>query len=258
MPQYLQNFLKFRPLLGELVTRDIKTKYRRSVLGVLWTLLNPLLMMIILSIVFSNLFRFRIENYPLYILSGQLIYNFFSEGTSRSMSAVIDNASLIKKVYIPKYLFAFSRILSSFINLMASFCALILVMIFTRARLHYTVIFAIIPILILAVFSTGVGLFLAAIAVKFRDMIHLYGVFLVALNYLCPIIYPMSILPHSIAIIVRLNPLTQILMVFRETVIYGSFPDPLKVLYGAAAAVVAMIIGLYVFYKNQDNFILNL
>lgn len=258
MSGHIENFMKFRPLLGELVTRDIKTKYRRSVLGVLWTLLNPLLMMIVLSVVFSNLFRFNIENYPLYILSGQVIYNFFSEGTSRSMSAVIDNASLIKKVYIPKYLFAFSRILSSFINLMASFCALILVMIFTKARLHYTVIFAVIPILLLAVFSTGVGLFLSSIAVKFRDMIHLYGVFLVALNYLCPIIYPMSILPAKVAFLVNLNPLTQILMVFREVVIYGVLPDPMKILYGLAAGIVAMIIGLYVFYKNQDKFILNL
>ena len=250
MTQYIQNFVKFRPLLKELVTRDIKTKYRRSVLGVLWTLLNPLLMMIILSIVF--------ENYPLYILSGQLIYNFFSEGTSRSMSAVIDNASLIKKVYIPKYLFAFSRILSSFINLMASFCALIIVMIFTDAQLYYTVILAVIPIFLLAVFATGIGLILAAVAVKFRDMIHLYGVLLVALNYLAPIIYPMSILPGKINFLVRLNPITQILNVFREVVIYGQLPSAGSVIYSLVMAVIALVIGLYVFYKNQDNFILNL
>ena len=236
MTQYIQNFVKFRPLLKELVTRDIKTKYRRSVLGVLWTL----------------------ENYPLYILSGQLIYNFFSEGTSRSMSAVIDNASLIKKVYIPKYLFAFSRILSSFINLMASFCALIIVMIFTDAQLYYTVILAVIPIFLLAVFATGIGLILAAVAVKFRDMIHLYGVLLVALNYLAPIIYPMSILPGKINFLVRLNPITQILNVFREVVIYGQLPSAGSVIYSLVMAVIALVIGLYVFYKNQDNFILNL
>ena len=253
MTQYIQNFIKFRPLLKELVTRDIKTKYRRSVLGVLWTLLNPLLMMIVLSIVFSNLFRFRIENYPLYILSGQLIYNFFSEGTSRSMSAVIDNAS-----YIPKYLFAFSRILSSFINLMASFCALIIVMIFTDARLYYTTILAIIPIFLLTVFATGIGLILAAVAVKFRDMIHLYGVLLVALNYLAPIIYPMSILPGKINFLVRLNPITQVLNIFREVVIYGQLPSAGSVLYSLVMAVIALVVGLYVFYKNQDNFILNL
>ena len=105
MSQYLQNFKKFQPLLQELVARDIKIKYRRSVLGVLWTLLNPLFMMVILSVVFSNLFKFDVENFPLYLLSGQVVFNFFSESTTNAMSAIINNASLIKKVYVPKYLF---------------------------------------------------------------------------------------------------------------------------------------------------------
>ena len=104
MRTYIKNFLKFQPLLKELVSRDIKIKYRRSVLGVLWTVLNPLLMMVILSIVFSNLFKFDIENYPVYILSGQVIYNFYNEATTMAMSSMLDNAALLKKVYIPKYL----------------------------------------------------------------------------------------------------------------------------------------------------------
>ena len=145
MSTYIQNFMKFRPLLGELVARDIKIKYRRSVLGVLWTLLNPLFMMIILSVVFSNLFKFDIENFPLYLLSGQIIFNFYSESTSSAMSAITGNAALIKKVYVPKYLFVISRVFSSFINLMASFTALILVMVATRAELHWTVILSFIP-----------------------------------------------------------------------------------------------------------------
>ncbi len=110
MSVYIQNFLKFRPLLNELVSRDIKIKYRRSVLGVLWTLLNPLLMMIVLSVVFSNLFKFDVENFPLYLLSGQIVFNFYSESTSSAMSSITGNAALIKKVYVPKYLFVFSRI----------------------------------------------------------------------------------------------------------------------------------------------------
>ena len=105
MNQYIQNFVKFQPLLKELVGRDIKIKYRRSVLGVLWTLLNPLFMMIVLSVVFSNLFKFDIENFPLYLLSGQIIFNFFNDTTTTSMGAIIGNASLIKKIYVPKYLF---------------------------------------------------------------------------------------------------------------------------------------------------------
>ena len=132
MSGYIKNFLKFRPLLSELVARDIKIKYRRSVLGVLWTLLNPLCMMIILSIVFSNIFKFDVENFPLYVLSGQVIFNFFNDATTSSMTSIISSASLIKKVYVPKYLFVLSRIVSSFINLMAAFTELLLFMVATR------------------------------------------------------------------------------------------------------------------------------
>ncbi len=123
MPAYIQNFIRFRPLLSELIARDIKIKYRRSVLGVLWTLLNPLMMMIVLSIVFSNLFKFNVENFPIYLLSGQVIFNFYSDSTNTAMNSILGSASLIKKVYIPKYLFVLSRICSSVINLAASFSA---------------------------------------------------------------------------------------------------------------------------------------
>ena len=136
MSTYIQNFLKFQPLLVELVARDIKIKYRRSVLGVLWTLLNPLFMMIILSVVFSNLFKFDVENFPLYLLSGQVIFNFFSDATTSSMNSIIGSAGLIKKIYVPKYLFVLSRVLSSIINVLASFSALILVMLALRVELH--------------------------------------------------------------------------------------------------------------------------
>ena len=145
MSTYIENFMKYKPLLSELTMRDIKTRYRRSVMGVLWSLLNPLCQMIVLSIVFSNIFRSDIENFPLYILSGQVIFNFFSESTSNAMSAIIGSASLIKKAYIPKYLFVLSRIMSSAVNLLASFAALIVVMLVTRAEFHITILLSFIP-----------------------------------------------------------------------------------------------------------------
>ena len=150
--QYIQNFVKFQPLLRELVARDIKIKYRRSALGVLWTLLNPLFMMIVLSVVFSNLFKFDIENFPLYLLSGQVIFNFFNDTTTTSMGAIISNSSLIKKIYVPKYLFVLSRVFSSFINLMASFTALMLVMIPMLVEMHWTVILPPMPFRFLVYF----------------------------------------------------------------------------------------------------------
>lgn len=256
MKQYIQNFKKFQPLLEELVARDIKIKYRRSVLGVLWTLLNPLLMMIVLSVVFSNLFKFDVENFPLFILSGQVIFNFFSESTTNAMGAILGNASLIRKIYVPKYLFVISRIFSSFINLMASFTALILVMVATRAELHWTVILVPIPLVLLVIFSMGIGLILSAIAVKFRDIMHLYSVFITALMYLTPIIYPMSILPAWLTPIVKLNPITNILQMFRNVMIYNSLPSIASMTIAIVECLIMLVFGLYVFYKNQDDFIL--
>ncbi len=258
MSTYIQNFKKYQPLLNELIARDIKTKYRRSLLGVLWTILNPLLMMVVLSVVFSNLFRFDIEYFPVYLLSGQLIFNFFSESTTNAMSAIIANGPLIKKIYVPKYMFVLSRIFSSTINLLASFTALICVMLVMRVRLHYTVLLSWIPLGLIVFFSLGVGLILAAITVKFRDIMHLYSVFTTALMYLTPVIYPMSILPEWLEKIVLLNPITNILMMFRNLMIYGALPTVLSLILGIAEVIVVLILGVYVFYKNQDDFILNI
>lgn len=258
MSQYILNFKKFQPLLQELVARDIKIKYRRSVLGVLWTLLNPLCMMIVLSVVFSNLFKFDVENFPLYLLSGQVVFTFFSDSTTSSMTAIINNASLIKKIYVPKYLFVLSRVFSSFINLMASFTALLLVMVATRAELHWTVLFVPVPMLLLVGFCLGIGLILSAITVKFRDIMHLYSVFVTALMYLTPMIYPMSILPEWLYPIVRLNPITNILLMFRDVMLNNKGIDIVSLIVAIIEMLIVLLIGLRVFYKSQDEFILNI
>ena len=258
MSTYIQNFKKFRPLLNELIARDIKIKYRRSVLGVLWTLLNPLCMMLVLSVVFSNLFKFDIENFPVYLLSGQLIFNFYSESTTNSMSAILSNGPLIKKIYVPKYLFVLSRVFSSTINLLASFTAMVCVMLAMRVELHYTVLLAPIPLMFIVLFSLGVGLILSAITVKFRDIMHLYSVFVTALMYLTPVIYPMSILPDWLSPIVMLNPITNILQMFRSVMLYNSLPTLGSLVTASVESVVMLALGLYVFYKNQDEFILNI
>ncbi|BDZ77053.1 ABC transporter permease [Claveliimonas bilis] len=258
MSIYIQNFKKYKPLLNELIARDIKTKYRRSLLGVLWTILNPLLMMVVLSVVFSNLFRFDIEYFPVYLLSGQLIFNFFSESTTNAMSAIIANGPLIRKIYVPKYMFVLSRIFSSAINLLASFTALICVMLVMRVRLHYTVLLSAIPLTLIVLFSLGAGMILAALTVKFRDVMHLYSVFTTALMYLTPVIYPMSILPSWLEKVVLLNPITNILMMFREFMIYGTLPSLFSVFIGFVEVIIILILGIYIFYKNQDEFILNI
>ncbi len=258
MSTYIQNFLRFRPLLGELMARDIKIKYRRSVLGVLWTLLNPLLMMVVLSVVYSNLFKFDIENFSLYLLSGQVMFNFYSDATTSSMNAILGSASLIKKIYVPKYLFVLSRVCSSVINFLAAFLAMILVMLALRVELHYTVFLSFVPVVLLVIFSLGIGLILSAITVKFRDVMHLYSVFVTVIMYLTPVIYPMSILPDWFKIIVKANPLTNYLTMFRDVMLNNMIFSAGDLLIGIVEAIVALVLGLYIFYKNQDTFILNL
>ena len=257
MKEWVANFRQYIPLLYELVIRDIKIKYRRSVLGVLWTILNPLLMMTVMSIVFSHFFgKFNIENYPIYLLSGQVIFNFYSEATSMSMPAILNNAPLLKKVYIPKYMFVLSKVISGAINLLAAFAALLIVMFVMRVELHYTTFLSIIPLVFLVIMCIGVGLVLATLVVKFRDIMHLYTVFLTALMYLTPIIYPADSLPGWVNVIVNINPLTGILTMFRCFMLYGTMPEPLTICMTIIPSLVMLIIGGLVFWKNQDDFVL--
>lgn len=256
--KYIKNFMKYRSLLEELISRDVKIKYKHSMLGVLWTLLNPLLMMTVLSIVFSNLFRFDIENFPLYILSGQVIFNFFNDATTNAMSAIVGNAALIKKVYVPKYMFVLSRVFSSLINLMASFAALIIVMLVMRAELHWTVLLAFVPITLAVFMSLGIGLILSAVTVKFRDVMHLYSVLMTVLLYLTPVIYPMSILTEGLYDVVMSNPLTVVIVMFRDLMLYNTMFSIETLGLAILQTAIFMALGIWVFYKKQDEFILNL
>ncbi|MEJ8303602.1 ABC transporter permease [Saccharibacillus sacchari] len=250
--------LKYKFLLNELVMRDIKIKYRRSVLGLLWTLLNPLLMMIVLTLVFSNIFRFSIDNFPVYLLCGQLIFNFFSEASNMALPSILSNGSLIKKVYVPKYLFPLSKVFSSLVNLLASFVALLLVMIFTQSQITWTILFVPLPLLYIFLFTLGVSLLLSALSVFFRDIMHLYGVLLTAWMYFTPVFYPLDILPAGIRNIVEFNPLTSFINLFREVVMYNQVPTLSLNLVCLAYSLVMLAVGAYVFYKNQDKFILHI
>ena len=184
---------KYQFLIYELVIRDIKKKYRRSVLGVVWSILNPLLMMAVTAMVFSTIFRFQIENYPLYLLTGQIMFTFFSESTSFAMASIIENASLLKKIYIPKYLFPLSRVISSCVNLLFTLPALLLIIFVTGQTVHIEMTAFIVSLALLLVLCFGVGLLLSTAVVYFRDIFHLYGVVLSLLSYATPIFYPEKI-----------------------------------------------------------------
>lgn len=256
-------FVKYRALIDQLVQRDIKTKYRRSVLGLLWTVLNPLLMMTVLSIVFSYFFsRYGdVENFPVYLLCGQVIFNFFNESTSIAMGSIVHSGELIKKVYVPKYLFPITKVMSSGVNLLSSMIALVIVMVATRSRVTPTVLLAVFPLLYVLLFSTGVSLFLSAAAVSFRDLMHLYSVVTTAWMYLTPVIYPMSILdgaPRWAVFIINANPLTAFIKIFRAVVLDGVTAPWILHVQSIVWCVIALVIGSLVFKKSQDKFILKI
>lgn len=252
----IQAFLKYRHLLSNLIKRDIKVKYRRSVLGVLWSVLNPLLMMAVIVTVFSKLWNNNVPNFPVYYLSGSLLFNFFSEATSQALSSIIGNAPLLKKVYFPKYIFPLERTLFALVNLAFSFLAMLVVLIFMPVKPTVYMLLMPVPIALLFVFSLGVGLILSAVAVFVRDLVHLYGVLLTAWMYLTPVFYPFEILPAWAQPIVRANPLYQYIAYFRNVLLYGNPPTIDQTLICIAYSLVALVAGLLIFHKMQHKFIL--
>lgn len=242
--------------MSELVKRDIKVKYKKSLLGILWSVLNPLLTMVVLTIVFSNIFKFDIENFPVYIITGQIIFGFFSESTSLAMTSLVQNAALIKKVYIPKYMFPVSKILSSFTNLLFSLVAMIIVMLVTGIDFSYTILFIPIALFYILMFSAGIGLIVSAYTVFFRDIEHLYGILLTMWFYMTPFIYPESILPDKYNIILTLNPLYYFVKYFREITMYGHIPSVEIHLICLGIALGTFFLGWFIFERKENEFIL--
>ncbi|MBP1965204.1 ABC transporter permease [Paenibacillus aceris] len=253
----LSGFFKYNNLLFELVVRDIKIRYRKSVLGLLWTLLNPLLMMLVMTMIFSSLFKTNIPYFPVYFLTGSILFSFHSEATSQALMSIISNASLIKKVYIPKYLFPLSRVLSSMVNLVFAFVALLLVMVIEGAPFQATVLLFFIPILYLTLFTTGLSLILSAMTVFFRDISHLYGVLTLLWSYMTPIFYPVTIIPNEFKWMLDYNPMYYYISFFREIMIEGNFPGLADNLLCFTIGFIALIGGLFTFYKCQNKFILH-
>lgn len=252
-----QVFLKYRFLLFDLISRDIKVKYRRSVLGILWSVLNPLLMMLVISAVFSKLLRFDIPFFPIYYLTGSVIFNFYSESTSMAMQSIISSAALMKKVYIPKYIFPLEKCLFAFVNLLFSLIAVIIMLFILGKPISWTILLFPVPLIYTLIFSIGIGLILSSLSVFFRDIIHLYSVFTIALMYLTPVIYKAEMITSDfIKTILYLNPLTYYVTYFRNLVYDGILPTLNDNLICLGAGLVALLIGMLFFKAKQDKFIL--
>lgn len=258
MRGYIQNFLKYRHLLKELIKKDFKFKYRRSRLGVLWSLLNPLLMILVLSIVFSTLFDRHVPNYILFLLTGKIMFDFFSESTSTAMRSINGNAALIRKIYVPKYLFPVSKVFLSLINLLFTLIIMFVIMLFSNIQWSWTIVLLPLPIMYLFIFAVGVGLILSAYAVYFKDLNHLYGVMITAWMYLTPIIYPIDIIPDKFRVIIACNPMYYYVSLFRSIVLDGTMGSWGMHFLCIVISLLTMIVGLIVFRRKQNNFILYL
>ncbi len=252
----LQGFKKYSYLLFNLVKKDFTTKYRRSILGVLWSVLNPLLMAMIISAVFSKIFRVQTENFVVYYLTGSLIFNFMSEATSGALVSILGSAGLIKKVYIPKYIFPIEKCLFALVNTLFSLVATLILMPFLGVPLKITVLLFWVPLMYVFVFSVGVGMLLSATNVFFRDVGHLYSVWITAWMYVTPILYPKELIPDSVKWFTNANPMYYYVDYFRSLMMYNTVPDLKTNVICAAFSGAFLMIGLIVFKRKQDKFIL--
>lgn len=258
---FFSDMKKFMPLLKNLVSKDFKIKYRRSVLGVAWSVLNPLFTMLVITTVFGKLLKLDIPNFATYYILGFAIWNFFSEATNLSLSSILSASALIKKVYIPKYIFPLEKCLFALVNFFFTLIAVVIVMLCQGVVPSVTAILFPIPVIYCFVFVCGASLFLSAATVYFRDVQHLYGVFLTALMYLTPIIYNLELLDNNapwVAKIVRLNPMTHYVEYFRNLVMYNTIPNLQENLVCIGMALAMFLIGALVFKKAQGKFILHI
>ncbi len=249
---------RYRFLIKQLVDRDFKAKYKRSILGVFWSFLNPLLNMIVQYVVFSNMFKFDIPYFPVYLLCGNVVFNYFSESCGMALTSIVGNADLIKKVYVPKYIYPLTRIMSSLINMLISLIPLAAVALISGLLPNRTYLLLPFPLICLTLFFLGLGMLLASAMVFFRDIQFLWGVLTTIWMYLTPIFYPITALPDNIQAIVKLNPLYFFVTFLRSCVIDGLSPEPMMYVQCAMVSLVTLAVGAFVFKKSQDNFVLYL
>lgn len=251
-------YTRYTFLIKQLVNRDFQTKYKRSVLGVVWSFLNPLLSMSVQYVVFSTLFKNDTPNYPVYLLTGIVFFNFFNEAVSTGMTAITSNASLIKKVYMPKYIYPVSKILSSMINFALALIPLLLVMIATGTPLRLSLLLLIFDILCLMGFVTGMALLLSTFMTFFQDTQFLWNVLSLMWMYLTPVFYTENIIPQEFLFFYHMNPMYQYITFARVAIIGGTSPAPTAYLWCMISSIVVLAVGAFVFKKNQDKFVLYL
>lgn len=257
MNNLIYNFRKYKFLMSQLVIRDFKVKYKRSVLGVLWSLLYPVLTMAVMALVFTNVFKFSTPgvNYLVYLMSGLVLFNYFSEASNLAMSSVVANFSLINKVYMPKYIFPLTKCLFVGINFLLTLIPLYAIIFLTGTGVNIYHLLLPYVFVCLFLFTVGMGFVLSTISVFMRDMFYIYGVIITLWTYLTPIMYDVSIIPQKFQIFMKLNPMYWFLDFARQIILYNQCPGLHNFIYCAIFGVGFLLLGIWIFKKNQDKFI---
>jgi ABC-type polysaccharide/polyol phosphate export permease len=250
-----QEIRKNRELVWALAIKELHVRYKRSALGFLWALLNPLLMMVILTMVFSTMFTTPIHHYPIFLLSALLPWTFFSQSLSYSADSIVSNGDLLKKVYVAKSVFPVAAVLSNMINFLLSMIPLVLIVILFRFPFHWTWFYLVVPLLSLVLFTMGCSFFFAMVNVFFRDMAHILQVILSAWYFLCPIIYSLDFVPARYRVLFRLNPLVYPLNGFRLAIYYGLLPSAQSMAMSLGTGFVTLAVGYSLFRRYQDTLV---
>ncbi len=249
----LVEVIRYRNLVGQLIRRDIVARYKRSILGIAWTMLNPLGMMIVLSIVFSQLFH-TVEGYAAYVLSGIVAWNFFSQSTSAVINTLAWGGDFLRRIYVPRSVFAISGIGTGMVNLLLALVPLTIVMLVVGLKINWTILLVPIPMLLLAGFALGVGLLISSLAMYFPDIVEMYSIILMAWMYLTPILYPFDILPDTMKQLMSLNPMYWFIGLFRRIIYEGQTPILDHLIIMAILSLGTLLIGWFVFTRKSDEF----
>jgi len=250
----LTECIRYKDLLYNLVVRDLTVRYKRSVLGFLWSMLNPLLNTIVFTIVFSTIFRFEVKDFVIYFLSGYQLWNFFAQSTTSSMNSLVWGGGLLQRIYIPRASFGISAIGSGMINLVLSFVPLVIVMAVTGVPVRITVVYLPLSLLLLACFTLGLGLMISTLAVYFPDVVEMYQIILTAWMYLTPIIYPETALPPKYQLFLHLNPLYYLIKLWRTPLYDGHWPAWGEFWPAALIALGMLLVGWLIFTSKSDEF----
>jgi homopolymeric O-antigen transport system permease protein len=241
-------------LLWSLVHRDLTVRYKRSVLGFFWTMLHPLMLTIILTIVFSSIFRFSVPHYETYVLAALLPWSFFAQTTIGAMTGLAWNGPLMKRVRVPKSIFALSTVISGLVNLALSYVPLLAIMLFRGVPIRPAILFLPVALLLFALFTYGISLAFSSIAIYFSDVREMYTVALTALMYLTPVIYPREIIPARFSILISANPLTYFIDIVRTPVHSGVLPPMQSIGIASIAALLSVLIGWSIFRRLARGF----